>query len=284
MTERGARDELSRTLRALRAVARMSQVEAGKRAGIGQHAVSRLERGLYRPSGDEAAALASAYGASAEDRSRIRRLAEELQSEVVPARVILSRGASAQQQRIGRIEEESELIRAFHPSIVLGLLQTAAYIRVLFTGPVGVKIDPVEVELAITARLDRQRVFEEPAKRFVLIQAEGALRWQVGSADVMAEQLEHLADLATRSERLRLGIVPWTSPVQTGALHGFQLYDRRAVTVGTKTAYAIMTDEYDIEVYDELFAEYERLAVFGADAAELLRRIAQEYRDLGAVQ
>lgn len=281
MTERGARDELSRTLRALRAVARMSQVEAGKRAGIGQHAVSRLERGLYRPSSDEAAALAGAYGASTEDQSRVRQLAEELQSEVVPARVILSRGAAAQQQRIGRIEAESELIRSFHPSTVHGLLQTAAYIRALFTADVGLKIDLVEIERAISARLDRQRILDEPGKRFVFVQAEGAFRWQLGSADVMATQLDYMAELATRSDRVKLGIVPWTTPARTSALHGFHLYDRRAVTVGTETAYAIMTEEYDVAVYDELFAEYERLAVFGADAAALLRRIAEEYRDLG---
>ncbi|HEY4008010.1 MAG TPA: Scr1 family TA system antitoxin-like transcriptional regulator [Pseudonocardia sp.] len=50
MTERGARDELSRTPRALRTAARLPQTEAGQRAGIGRiEAGSRLPRG-FQPS------------------------------------------------------------------------------------------------------------------------------------------------------------------------------------------------------------------------------------------
>ena len=218
MTERGARDELSRTLRALRAAARLTQTEAGQRAGIGQHAVSRLERGLYRPSGDEAAALAMAYGAPTEDQERVCRLAEELKSETVPARVVLSRGVGARQQRIGRIEADSRLLRGFQPSMVFGLLQTQAYIRTVFT-PAN-DLSEEEAERAVAGRLERQRVLADSNKRFTLVQAEGALRWQVGSAALMAEQLEHMADVATRYDHVRIGVVPWTTPAPRPALHG----------------------------------------------------------------
>jgi len=265
-------------LRALRAAARLTQTEAGDRAGLGQHAVSRLERGLYRPTGDEAAALAAAYGAPAGDQERVRRLAEEVKTETVPARVILSRGAASQQRRIGQLEASSSRIRAFHPSVIHGLLQTPAYMRVVFTPGGG--IDELEAERAVAARVDRQRILDEPGRRFTFVQTEGALRFQVGSAELMAEQLGHLAELTTRADQLRIGVIPWTVPARILALHGFHLYDRRAVTVGTKTAHAILTEQYDIDVYEELFAEFERLAVFGVEAAGLLRRIAREYRNL----
>ncbi|WP_028925923.1 DUF5753 domain-containing protein [Pseudonocardia acaciae] len=277
MANGGGRDELARTLRALRAAARLTQTEAGRRAGLGQHSVSRVERGLYRPTADEAAALATAYGASEADRRRVRELADELKSEVVPARVILSRGAASYQQRIGQIEAESRHIRAFHPTMVHGLLQTEAYIRVIFARG---DVDATEAERAVAARLDRQRILDDPDHRFTFIQSEGALRWQLGSAALMAEQLDHIARWTTRAEHVRVGLIPWTTPAPMGVLHGFHLYDRRAVTVGTKTAHAIMTEEYDLAVYEDLFTELERLALFGADAATLAHRIAAEYRAL----
>jgi hypothetical protein len=72
---------------------------------------------------------------------------------------------------------------------------------------------------------------------------------------------------------VRLGIIPWQAPAQVLPLHGFHLYDHRAVVVGTRSGTAIM-GERDVPDYEELFSELERLAVFNGEARALLDRIA----------
>lgn len=47
--------------------------------------------------------------------------------------------------------------------------------------------------------------------------------------------------------------------------------------VGTEAATAIITDPKDVSHYEERFAGYEALAVFGDEAREVLARLADEY-------
>ncbi|MGH4014448.1 MAG: DUF5753 domain-containing protein [Pseudonocardiaceae bacterium] len=176
--------------------------------------------------------------------------------------------------RVGRIEAASRLLRTFHPAVVIGLLQTPGYIR----GLLGESLPDDEVERMVAARGERQRLLDTD-REFVLIMTEGALRWHVGSPAVMIAQLQHLAE-ATRRSNVHVGVIPWTKPVRTGALHGFNLYDRRAAIVGTETATAIITDARDIADYEACFAIYEALAVYGADARQVFDRLSDEYRTL----
>jgi transcriptional regulator with XRE-family HTH domain len=275
----GGRDELSSLLRQLRKKAELSGVLAGKLAGISQSKISRFEHGLYVPTVDEAKTLARIYKASGEERQRLVDMVSDLQGGTTPARVVLSRGAASFQQRVGRIERVSEQIRTFTPAVVPGLLQTEAYARAIFAAGevLGSPVD--DLEAAVAARLARQQLLEEDGRSFVLLMSEGALCWQAESPAVMADQLEHLARLAGH-QRVRVGVIPWTTPAHVFPLHGFDLYDSRAVLVGTETATALLTEPVDVEAYSRLFSELQRLAVFGDVAGSVFAGQAEEYRHL----
>lgn len=219
-------------------------------------------------------ALCRAYGAPARTRQQLLTVTRDLREEQVSARVMLQRGAYRMQERIGRIEAASRLLRTFHPSLVIGLVQTPGYIRAML----GDSLPDDEIERIVTARAERQRLLDTD-REFLLIMTEGALRWHVGSPTVMIAQLQHLAEI-TRRSNVRLGVIPWTTPARVGALHGFHLYDRRAAIVGTETATAIITDARDIADYEACFASYEALAVYDADARKVLDRLSDEYRTL----
>ncbi|MDQ2791573.1 MAG: hypothetical protein DLM60_07720 [Pseudonocardiales bacterium] len=105
------------------------------------------------------------------------------------------------------------------------------------------------------------------------------LRWHVGSPQIMAAQLEHLIKASHRSN-LRLGIIPWTTPVYSPALHCFTIFDDRAVIVDTETATAIITDPADIADYDRRHTFYAQYAVVGDPVRALLTRLAGEYNAL----
>lgn len=95
-------------------------------------------------------------------------------------------------RRYVELEQVASGISLFHPQLVPGLVQTEDYARaVLKTGR------PTNLEEAVTARMERQRILgQEDAPQVWLILDTGALRRPAGNAAVMRGQLERLRELA----------------------------------------------------------------------------------------
>ncbi|MDQ3990325.1 MAG: helix-turn-helix transcriptional regulator [Actinomycetota bacterium] len=262
-------------MRTLREGVGLSGVEAARRAGMSQATISRFETGKRVPTADDVRALCEVFGAPAATRRKLLALAEDLREGAISARTLLHRaGAPSVQQRIGRIEATSARIRSFQPTIVIGLLQTADYMRALLSG----LHHGEDLAAMVAARLARQQILDTD-RSFHLVLTESALRWHVGAPDIMARQVEHLVTVAERPH-VQLGIVPWTRPVTHPVLHAFQIYDQRAVMVGTETAVAVITDARDVADYETRFEIYAGLADYDDDARRVLRRVADEYRAL----
>jgi transcriptional regulator with XRE-family HTH domain len=268
-------DELSTTLRRLRSDADLSGMEAARRAGYSQPKISRFETARQVPTTEEIHVLCRVYGAPPEVRDRLLELAADLTAGTVRSRAVLSHGAQYFQQRVGRIEQASELVRSFTPTIVDGLLQTPDYVRAMGTH----RLAGEALESFVASRAARQQILDTD-REFQSIITEGALRWHVGSPQIMATQLEYLIEVSHRSN-LRLGVIPWTTPVHSPALHCFTIFDDRAVIVGTETATAVITDPADIADYDQRHTFYAQLAVVGDPARAVLARLTGEYRELG---
>lgn len=268
------RDELSRVLHAARRAAGLGQIEAATRAGTSQNKISRVENGKGLLTTAEAEALLTVYGVHGHERHRIMALVETTRAGHVDSRVILQRGAHHFQERIRLLDEQSRLVRGFAPTAVLGILQTRAYAEVVFTQ----RMTQEQAAPSIASRMARHHMLDDPSRQWMLLQTEGALRWNLGGSAVMVEQIEQIAAVIGRPN-VRLGIIPWQAPAQVLPLHGFHLYDHRAVVVGTRSGTAIM-GEQDVPDYEALFGELEHLAVFGAQAHAVLARIADDYRSL----
>lgn len=267
---------LAAELRELRATAHLGGIEAGRRAGISQSKISKIENQVLRPSPDDIRALCRVYGASAERQDNLVRLADSLRSETIePRRVTLSRGAHNMQQRIRKLEASSSLLRSFQPCMVIGLLQTEAYARLVF----GASSSGRDIDKAVMARLERQTALRGQIPRAVLIMTEGALRWQAGSPDVMIQQIDAIVE-ASELPNLEVGIIPYSTPVTVFPRHGFHLYDSDAVIIGTETGTATIVDSEDIAGYEQLFAHLKELAVTSNEALKVLKRIAGDYRRL----
>ena len=227
------------------------------------------------PDDSDIRALASVYHVPAKVRRQLLAQARELRESRIPARTVLHRhGGHRMQDRIGRIEQAAARVRSFQPTIVIGLLQTPDYARALLSGAyAGEDLDDV-----VAARLRRQRILDTD-REFHLVLTEGALRWHVGSPEIMAEQAEHIARVAQRPN-VQLGVISWTRPAVHPVLHGFQVYDETGVMLGTETATAVHTDPPDVADYIKRFLVYADLADYGDQARAVLERIASEYRAL----
>ncbi|GGV19908.1 hypothetical protein GCM10010182_47120 [Actinomadura cremea] len=94
-------------------------------------------------------------------------------------------------------ESTATLLRVYETHIVNGLFQTEGYAGAILKDPE-----------AITARLDRQnQVMSDPAPKIFVVLEEGVLHRQVGTVEVMREQLDHLLELSHR-DNVRLQVLP----------------------------------------------------------------------------
>ncbi len=266
-------DELSRSLRELRAHTGMGQIPAARSAGISQAKLSRAENGQGVLRSNELVALLAAYDVSQAMRERLALLTDVRRAERVDARLILQAGAHHIQRRGHELEQTSRHVRSYQPGIVLGIAQTAEYASAVLSQR-STGEDDVAERVAVRAR--RRSLLDDTNRQWTLIQTEGALRWHMGGPELMSAQLHDLI-VISRQPNVRLGIVDWRIPATFTAPHGFHVYDARAVQVGTRDGTAFLTDSGKVADYRTLFGQLETLAVFGDDARAILTTAANQY-------
>lgn len=239
--------------------------------GMTQARLSRIETSRAIPTADDMTALLDLYGVRGERRTELLALADAERGPIRDQRLVVQRGrTAAMQARWLRMQSESQLIRAFHPALVLGPLQTSRYASVIVPG------DPAWLESRLAQGVGRTTT------RHVLIQTEGALRCTAGSADVMAGQLDHLIDVS-RLPHVDLGVIPAArqmAPCPTG----FHLYEGAGFTyavLGLEVATATLDQPEDIAFFSTLFDRLAALAVYGDELRELLERIGADFRSGG---
>lgn len=265
---------LSTMLRQLRIQAGLSGAEAARRAGLSQSKVSRAETGSFLPTEDDVKALCRVYRATPEARRQLLEMTRDLRESSTSARVVLQRGGWWMQQRIGKLEMAATRLRNFAPTGVIGLLQTRSYIDALL----GEWLTGEDRQRMISSRIKRQCILDTDRK-FILVMSEGSLRWNTGGAAVMVEQLERVIRESQRPN-VQIGIIEWTTPATVPALHGFTIYDSRAVLLGTLTATAIVTDRRDVADYESHWAELEPIISYGDAARTAIERVAADYRSI----
>jgi transcriptional regulator with XRE-family HTH domain len=119
-------------------------------------------------------------------------------------------------------EGRAAILRGWEPLLVPGLLQTPEYARALFRAW-RTDDDEDKVEQLVTARMDRQRIFDRsdpPA--FWAVLDEGVLRRRIGGAKVMHDQLVHLADTGERAT-IKIHVIPAEAGAHMGLLGAFAI-------------------------------------------------------------
>jgi transcriptional regulator with XRE-family HTH domain len=270
-----ARERLSRELRRLRTEAKMTGTATARATGMSQSKLSKIENGMLLPSVTDVERLVAELSATRETRVELVELARQLHAEAETRRVVLHRGAHRHQQTVARIEARATTSRFFQNAGVPALLQSENYLRVVHNA-----MPSHEQDTAIATLRSRRARMDDLGKRFVFLLAESALRWRMGSADLMCEQIDHLVQVVRRPN-VQLGVVPWTADANLVALHGFQVYDERVVTLSVLTGSATITDPHDVREYLALFGRLERLAVRGDALEDLLEQISRDHRKLG---
>jgi hypothetical protein len=121
-------------------------------------------------------------------------------------------------------EEHARVIRWWEPLLIPGLLQTADYARELFRAWQTVN-DADVVERSVSARLDRQAIFDRPNPPTLLAVIDETVLWRgIGNPEIMQAQMEYLIDMSTRPN-IAVHIVPADVGAHTGLLGAFIVAD-----------------------------------------------------------
>ena len=117
------------------------------------------------------------------------------------------------------------VLRGWEPLLVPGLLQTPEYARALFRAW-RTDDDEDKAEQLVTARIDRQRIFDRPKPpSFWAVLDEGVLRRRIGGAKVMADQLVHLAEMGERASiKIVTASAKWPVILLGCGLHAFSQF------------------------------------------------------------
>ena len=171
--------------------------------------------------------------------------------------------------------ERTSQFRIYEHNVIPGLFQTAAYCAAMLSFWIGFLETPADLDAAVAARMERQKVIFEAGKRFAVVLEEQALRTWFGTAEVQAGQLGRLLEMMS-VPTVSLGIVPLMTERTGVASAGFWVFDDSLVALETPTASIEVTRPQEVELYARMFEHLRGAAVFGAAARGLIIRALGE--------
>jgi transcriptional regulator with XRE-family HTH domain len=117
-------------------------------------------------------------------------------------------------------EREAHTLRLWSPILVPGLLQTAEYAHALLIAT-GLEEEAAQEHVAV--RLGRQAILDRPRPpHVVVVLDESVLRRLIGSSQVMADQLTHVAEMSERAN-ISVQVVPSDTGANAGLSGAFDL-------------------------------------------------------------
>ncbi len=173
--------------------------------------ISNWERGKRVPKIEEVATILGALRVDPTERARLFELARNADEPdwLAPANFV-------------EYERTAGAMVEWAPNLVPGLLQTAAYMRAIFSAS---KRPQADVEKHVLARLVRREVLTgRTALPYRVLIGEAALRQNVGDREVMTEQLEHLLTM-TNLRNVGARIVPSRCGYHPGLYGPFVILD-----------------------------------------------------------
>lgn len=247
-----------RQLRKERVVRGWSVHEFANRSGISAGHTSRIENGLRPPTAAIAIACDTVFP---ERKGWFGEYYEESKSWV-PAGF----------RSWAEYEDKATRLSVWYPGIVDGLLQAEGYARAVLSVSPGVNAEIVTARL--TNRMERQkRVLmrdDDPPAAWFLVD-ELALYRLVGSAEVMASQLRHLAEVAAMP-RITLTVMP--AVIHPGTESGFMIADQAAYAENVGGGY-VFTDEQTVSRITTRFDSMRAESYRASESLAVIERLGE---------
>jgi transcriptional regulator with XRE-family HTH domain len=270
-----AREALGVRLREVRKDAGLSGRALAAATGRHFTRVSKIEHAVQAPTDQDIRDWCRACGTE----DQIPDLLATLRA-VESAYLEFRRQASAGMKRVLgahtlELYEHTKMFRIYEHNVIPGLFQTAEYCAAMLSFWIKFMDTPNDLEQAVAARMQRQRVIYHGSKKFVTVLEEQALRTWFSTAQTQAGQLDRLLALMSLPN-VWLGIVPMmTERVAVGSA-GFWIFDDSLAALETPTASIEVTRPQEIALYARMFEALKATAVYGRAARALITRTIDE--------
>lgn len=249
---------------------------------MSQAKVSRIETGVLYPSTQDVSRLARALGVDEPLVGQLARrtvIAQRRPTDWISSPV----GLASAQRVIAEREAEVKAIRAFEPTIIHGLLQTGEYARALLSVfqmqeaaiPDQARNPAASVAEALAARIGRQEILADPQRSFQFVIMEAALINNFCPPEDMLGQIRRLREVDRQHDNVSVKIVPTSARPLIPALHGFEIFDDKLVTVDTFNTSLTSTSEADLRLYRHVFDSFD--AESTADIDPIIARYQVDY-------
>lgn len=168
--------------------------------------LSRWETGDRIPSPVEVAHILGKLGVTGERYEEIIELASGTDDARWFATTLPEQ--RAQLAALLDFERTASVLTDVSPLLIPGLLQTSDYARAIM---IDGGLSPDEANMRVAIRMGRREAFaRHESPRLVALVGEAVLRQLVGTAEIMAEQLDFLLEMADRPD-VDLRVVPFDS-------------------------------------------------------------------------
>jgi transcriptional regulator with XRE-family HTH domain len=280
-----SREALAARLTALRLAAGISGNAFGKRMGVVQSRVWKIEHGQLLPTEDDIRAWVRATGQGREVVDELIEMLGEARVEHQTFRTAYRKGGGAAglQAQIAAIEERSTRIGEFQVAMIPVILQTAQYAREILSlpsGPAAWGSDRADIDAMIDIRLRRQEALHDSNKRIQVVLGEAALRTLVCTPETLAGQLDKLLSVM-RLPAVELGIIGFSQPMPVFPFTAFSVRDDDLIVIERLTGEQYLRVEESLDEVSAFLKFFDLLrdaASTGTEAETIIRRALEGLR------
>jgi transcriptional regulator with XRE-family HTH domain len=277
------RRQLAARLGELREATGMTLVEVAEKIEVNQGSLSRIENGERGTSPVLVRALLDCYGVedSAERDDVLDLVRADREQQKPWWRKYSTVLTATRYDGYLALESGAVSLANYQPMLVPGLLQTEDYARAVIS-QMRMELTPPEVESLVKVRMERQNSRlggEHPAKLWAILD-EAVLRRTVGSADVMRDQLHHLAE-ASEQPNITVQLLPFSLGAHPGLYGPFVILTFPAPTPtlvwleNPKNSVYLEADD-DVDNYTEIFDQLRARALGPSETRTRIARISKE--------
>ncbi|MEV5317101.1 helix-turn-helix transcriptional regulator [Streptomyces sp. NPDC052687] len=273
------RRRLGQELRRLRELKGMTAEEVAERLLVSQSKISRLENGRRSISQRDVRDLCGVY--EVEDH----RIVDSLMQMAKDSRQQgwwHSFGDIPYSVYIG-LETDAASLRVYDPQVVPGLLQTRQYAEALITGALP-EATPADIDKRVQVRLRRQEriAAEENPLRLWAVLDEAAVRREVGSKQVMIEQLEYLLEMS-QLPHVTVQLIPFEMGAHPGVSGQYAILefpdaaDSSVVYIEGVTSDLYLEKAQDVQKYAVMYEHLRAQALNADQTREFISEVVKDY-------
>jgi transcriptional regulator with XRE-family HTH domain len=259
----------------------LTRDDVSERTGIDPATLYRIEAAKAKPQLRTLRALADLYGVPDAERAELQELTRQSDDQTW-----LQQFADLPQPYAAYIafESEAKSLINYESLLVPGLLQTEDYARAALQRGQSTASKEV-IQRLLDARMNRQSVLERdvPLRLWAIVD-EAVLHRPIGGREVMAAQLDRMAEIATNIPSVTIQVVPYdvgAHPGMSGAFAVLGFDDPAAsdlVYMESRAGGLVLESEPDLVRFRTIFEDLRALGLPPEDSVAFIRERARDMK------